>query len=852
MAKEKIEIVVTEKGAAKVTKNIKGIGTGATTAHSSVSALKGLLASLITVAALKKVQEYADTYTNIQNRLKIVTKNTAELNVVTKELFAIANRTRSSFEGTAEVYARTALALKDVGVSQRETLQFSESLNQAIILSGASATEAHAGMIQLSQGLASNRLSGDELRSVLEQLPAVADVIAKHMGITRGELRKMGEDGKITAKIVLDAFKAARGELAEKFVKTVPTISQAFQRLQNNTVRYVGELDKANGASAVLAKTIVFLADNLDALARLALAAGIAIGVGLAQRGIASLTLAIRALSVAIIANPLGALLKVAIVVGSLLIAFADKFTLAKGSAATFMDFLAVSFELMQDMIGTAADFLKTTFGGAFEFLFGTFNETQSNFGKVMLFLARGADAILGHFKGSALAIVAIWNGVPGAISDLFIQAINGAIATTESGVNRIIDVINPIIQFAGGEGFAKVALGQLENNSAGAAEQLGKTIKDSYLKGLDVDVIERNTLGLFDKANERANKRLADEAKAKKSEEDALKGLSQTGVDKSKPKVEKTKGLTFDQILADLQTQNKLLQLNTREREIASGVVQIEEQLKRKLSETEKGLVANLIEENRKLEEQSTIYDEIRGPQENFQTRLYAVNQLLEKGKINLEEYNQKLVALKLESLQTSRTMEGGLQRGLLTIGQQFGDVSRVAEETVVNAFGAAEDALVSFATTGKANIKDMADSIFKDLTRLAIRQAITGPLANSIGTGAAGGGGSLGFLSGLFGNNAAAGAGGLGLPGFKDGTEFQVGGQGGPDSQLVAFKATPDETVKVIPPGKEEGSKSGGRPIMINFNISTPDADSFKRSQSQIMARAQASLNRANARNN
>ena len=191
-------------------------------------------------AGVRALVNYADTLTNVQNRLKLVTNSQQELTERTSDLFGIANRTRSSFESTATLYNRVALSARELGKSQEELLQFTESLNQAIILSGVSATEARNGLIQLSQGIASGALRGDELRSVLEQLPAVADVIAERLGVTRGELRLMGAEGLITADIILDAFKDAREELEDRFALTVPTVSQSFEILKNKVIEFVG------------------------------------------------------------------------------------------------------------------------------------------------------------------------------------------------------------------------------------------------------------------------------------------------------------------------------------------------------------------------------------------------------------------------------------------------------------------------------------------------------------------------------------------------------------------------------------------------------------------------------------
>lgn len=223
--------------------------------------LRNAFAFLGGALLVRELIELSDAFTNVQNRLRIVTDGVDGLNEATAELLRISNDTRVSFTATAELYTRTALAVKELGRSQAETLQFTESLNQAVILSGASAQEAQAGLIQLSQGLASGTLRGDELRSVLEQLPVVADVIAKHMGVTRGELRELGKQGEITAEIILDSFKAARRELETNFAKTVPTIGQSFTVLKNNLITLVGGFQDT---SSSLSELILILADAVE------------------------------------------------------------------------------------------------------------------------------------------------------------------------------------------------------------------------------------------------------------------------------------------------------------------------------------------------------------------------------------------------------------------------------------------------------------------------------------------------------------------------------------------------------------------------------------------------------------
>ena len=275
MADFRIQVVVDPSravpGARAVRNELQGVENAADRVRRNIAAAFAFIGASALIRSLSGV---ADAYTNVQNRLRTVTSGQQELADVTSELFAISNRTRVAFEATAELYARVGLAARDLGLSQRQTLQFTESLNQAVQLSGASAAEAQAGLIQLSQGLASGALRGDELNSVLEQLPVVADVIADSLGVTRGQLRELGADGRITADIVIDAFAQAREELEDRFGQAVPTLSQAFVVLQNNVFQAVGAFDQAAGITAGLSTVILALAENLDTAAVAAAALG--------------------------------------------------------------------------------------------------------------------------------------------------------------------------------------------------------------------------------------------------------------------------------------------------------------------------------------------------------------------------------------------------------------------------------------------------------------------------------------------------------------------------------------------------------------------------------------------------
>jgi hypothetical protein len=127
-----------------------------------------ILKTAIGAATVRQVVQYADSYKNLESRLKTVTRSEAELNRVRKETLQIANQTRSRLEGTVALYTRAKRNTDQLGISQEKLLRLTELTNKAIQIGGASAQEAAAGVFQFSQALGKGKLDGDELKSIME------------------------------------------------------------------------------------------------------------------------------------------------------------------------------------------------------------------------------------------------------------------------------------------------------------------------------------------------------------------------------------------------------------------------------------------------------------------------------------------------------------------------------------------------------------------------------------------------------------------------------------------------------------------------------------------------------------
>ncbi|HAV3713375.1 tape measure protein [Acinetobacter baumannii] len=275
MAQEsRLVIVIDSKNAERNARNlgneldsIERKGDFATKSMDSLSVatrqLAGYMAGLVTVsAAISKM----DTYTGLQNRLKLVTNNQVELNKATEDTFRIAQKTYSAWDSVLQVYQRFSDNAKTLNLTMDDTARLTETVSKAVAISGASAQAADAALVQFGQALASGTLRGEELNSVMEQTPALAKAIAQGMGITVGELRSVAAEGKITSQEIVKALRNVEKDVDALFAKTDITIGQSLTLLNNEITKFVGESGKGSGAAQVLAGTIQTLASNLDVL----------------------------------------------------------------------------------------------------------------------------------------------------------------------------------------------------------------------------------------------------------------------------------------------------------------------------------------------------------------------------------------------------------------------------------------------------------------------------------------------------------------------------------------------------------------------------------------------------------
>ncbi|WVW77407.1 tail length tape measure protein [Stenotrophomonas phage vB_SmaS_Bhz59] len=926
MTTERIDIVVSERGSRVVRRNLEGIGSGARKGSQGVDLLKRALAGIGIAVGLRELIQTIDAYTNLQNRLRSTGLEAQNLTGVYQALLKVANETRSSVEGSVELYSRLALSSKELGVSQQQLIDFTKSLNQAIILSGASATEAQAGLIQLSQGMASGTLRGDELRSVLEQLPAVADVIAKQLGVTRGELRKMGEDGKITAKTIVDAFQASRQELDERFGKTVPTISQSFMVLKNQIIDMFGRFDAATGFSEKLSKALLFVAENLDTIAKGLASVVIGItAVGGTVQIINGVRNAILLLNAAIAANPIGLLATVvSVLVTALasgvaaLVLFRDEILLGVDDVTTLGDYMRALGEVIGQVFNDIVKWARETFTPLYEYIKKFLDQFDFSIAGILRASAKALDYIVGGWVTAVKAIIALFRGFGPAVADLVTQAVNKILGKLSDFINKAGAILSPLTEMLGMEAIQSIDL-RLTNENEGAAKQLGADLMDAVKAGANFDIFQSGVESMIDRAKQiGAERRAAEEAnqgtvgttagtpspvtdpnaaKERKKLADELQQLisrydgvyaaqmeykeavelldkaEKAGLITAERKAQ-VLGLIKDQLKdaldplgavnREMDRELELLKLTADAREIESQLYAIQQDLRQQgviLGAEELRQLRERLqliqEETRASEARNAVLAAIKDPQREFTEQLTAINDLLKAGTITQQEANAYLVqsqqdllagtleaqAATLAAYQNTYAQIDALRQADLISEQTAQQLKaradvELAEKRLANQrtffstlAGLSSSENRKLAAIGKAAAVTQAtiDGV------LAVQKALSSapPPANY----------ALAAATGVVAAANVAQILAQNTNGYAFGGDFEVGGTGATDSQLVAFRATPGERVSISTPhqDREEARQDGGAaaqggnvrivnvidPAMVGDFLATPEGE-------------------------
>ncbi|MBU5403526.1 tape measure protein [Proteus mirabilis] len=232
----------------------------------SMLSLSKVAASLAGYLSASMVASYSEAWTELNNKLSNSVRASESLVDVTQRVFDISQATRSSLDATATLYARLERGTREYNTSAEDLAKLTSIINQGFIVSGATAQEAENAIIQLSQGIASGVLRGEEFNSVAEQGSRLMVALADSMGVGIGQLRKMAAEGKLTTDVVVKGLLSQGDAIGKEFAKTTRTMSQAFQEAGNNLTKFLGENTTIKSTISAFSDAVITVSKNLDEL----------------------------------------------------------------------------------------------------------------------------------------------------------------------------------------------------------------------------------------------------------------------------------------------------------------------------------------------------------------------------------------------------------------------------------------------------------------------------------------------------------------------------------------------------------------------------------------------------------
>jgi len=860
---ERFDIVVATKGAKEASGDIRKIGAEARNAAPAISQLRSLIEAIVSVQTLKEILTLADTYTKIQNQVRLATTSIEQFVAVQQRLFDISTKTHSSVQKNAELFNDLQQATEGLGISYDDLLDAQEAVNNAILIGGGNYEQGAAAfnsfILKLQDGTASSR----DFKVIQQQVADLLPALAKQLGQTPADFLVGLDKGKLGLQEFVSALKGAGADLQAQADQVKTTFSGAFEDLRTQAIKFFGELNQKTGFADSLVAGIELVASHFELFVR---------GAGLLAITYFATQLprAIRAVQVvfntAFLSNPFGLMLVAITAVVAALTLFRNEIVLDSEKGTTLGDVMVVAFKRVAPYIAAIVQGLTDLAVGI-----ATCVEKLKLFEKV--------GAVFSYVKDRVVDAAATVQGLGSIISDVAngedIQTIGKNYLATSKAVHegaqiveedlqkqldlttllreeaekpaRTKDDTNPLAAPNGTGGKPPIDLA-----AAAKAAQAMETLLGKVLPVRQAVIDYSKDMGILNSAL----------AQGKITQDEfnlAVSNLNEQTKQARNP---------LAAINAELDRQTQLLGLTNKERETQNQLFEIETQLRQAgvvLSAQERAdletKLTQLRELNEMMDRQDGILKEIRGPSEEYNKDVAALNELFAKGKITGEEHTAMLRDKRLAFLQTQTDLASGWERGILNLQKGYTDTASQIEGLLTNTFSKAEDTLTEFFTTGKADFKSLADSIINDITRIVVKQALLAPLMSMLGGGGGEGGGG-GFLSGLFGGGGGGGflsdlfggggGGGFlsGLFGFANGGDFDVGGSGGTDSQVVAFKASPGERVSVRRPDDRGGD--GAVQVNATFIVQgATDARSFMESQDQLAANAAVALQRAMKRN-
>lgn len=697
----------------------------------SLGGFKSVMAGLGIALVAKQFANLLDSTTNIDNRLRLVTNTTAQLNAVYKALYDVSNQTRSSVTANVELFNKLGIATQQLGLSYQKQINFVKQFNEAAQISGASTDEVAMATLQLSQGLALGVVRGQDLKSVLSFVPKAAQVIADHFHVARGEILNLGAAGKITSKDVVDAFAEASTSLDEEFTKIAPTIGGSFQVLQNHLLDFIRNINKAGSVGEVISRVILFIADHFKALA------GAVAGVAVVIAG--QLMKSFATMAVAMATNPIGLLIVALGTALALLGQFGDAQVKIGNSTVSIWGVIKAAVATAADVFNGVKDVGVKAFSGMShvgQSFFQDFVNWLSSWGvnwstvlgNITGFIKTAINGWIGIHIGFVKSIgPAITKGLPalfqiamGMAKNLVIDGIQGIIDVVVKGLGGLGDLLDKIPGISGiGDKIRKSMtpdLSGLKSDTSAAVKIFQDT--GAQISGTMRDAMSTDYVGTFVSDISKGAQKIGADFQ---SNVDAV-AAGQKKAASANDILSQSFGTATDTTNTNTAA---LAKLNAERQKYIQGIDKAFAKL-----QSAHGNETKVVKDW--YEQQKAVLQKLGLDHTAYADKVAAI-------------FKDKLKKAYEDDLKNATDWKSGMKSATADMAKSMGTMADLAGTALTDAVNGAAQAIVDFAKTGKFNFRKFAESVASDvlmmITKMILLKAIETALGMSTGGGPVGG---------------------------------------------------------------------------------------------------------------
>lgn len=244
--------------------SVKEVGNNLKDAKNQMLSLRNLVGGYFAMVAGGSAIKIADEWAAVDSRVKLATKSAEEHKYALSQIFDLSQRSGQDYLASADLFSKVNRSAGDLGLSLDDTLNLTEIIGQTMTIGGGDQGAQQAALMQLGQALGSGALRGDELNSIIEQAPRLANAIADSFGVPIGQLKDLGKEGKLTSKELAQGLLKQADKIQKEFDQMPKTFGRGMTILKNKAGQLIDvAVNKVSKLGAAFYNAAEWVTENI-------------------------------------------------------------------------------------------------------------------------------------------------------------------------------------------------------------------------------------------------------------------------------------------------------------------------------------------------------------------------------------------------------------------------------------------------------------------------------------------------------------------------------------------------------------------------------------------------------------